>query len=222
MKVLGLDACRGGWVVVTLAGGRVVDVTTTADLAGSLAVQPDISAAGIDIPIGLPADRPRAADRLARAFVGPRWRSVFITPPLAALEAATHAEGNRICRSRTGSGMSQQAYRLREKVLEVDVLIERFPVLHEVHPEVSFCAMAARHLRYPKKSWNGFVERLSILERAGLAPPFEYCAAGDAAADDVLDALAAAWSARRIARGEASTLPEDHDAAFGRTQIIWY
>jgi predicted RNase H-like nuclease len=43
-----------------------------------------------------------------------------------------------------------------------------------------------------------------------------------AAADDVLDAAIAAWSAARKARGEAVPLPPDLPVQDGRPVAIWY
>ena len=41
------------------------------------------------------------------------------------------------------------------------------------------------------------------------------------AADDVVDAAIVAWSARRIARGEARPLPDPPEVAHGRPVAIW-
>src|SRR5205823_2691454 len=90
--------------------------------------------------------------------------------------------------------------------LEVEVALEER--IFEVHPEVSFAALAGRHLAHPKRSWNGQMERRRLLAEHGLEVPDEL-AAGTASADDVLDAAVAAWSAERIARGEAKTLPAE-------------
>jgi Protein of unknown function (DUF429) len=65
--------------------------------------------------------------------------------------------------------------------------------------DVSFAALAGRHLRYSKRSWNGQMERRRVLGAAGIELPDEL-SAGQAAADDVLDAAIAAWSAARKAR----------------------
>jgi predicted RNase H-like nuclease len=45
-------------------------------------------------------------------------------------------------------------------------------------------------------------------------------AAGDVPVADVLDAAAAAWSARRYAAGEAGSFPPD--APRGAREVIWY
>jgi len=81
--------------------------------------------------------------------------------------------------------------------------------LYEVHPEVSFWALAGAPLRAGKHTWTGQAERRALLEAAGLVIPTELGRAGMVAAtDDVLDAAVAAWSAQRIANGHARSLPD--------------
>lgn len=223
MKVIGLDACKEGWVAVTLIDGKLISIKVIGDLEDFLAHSSGASAIGIDIPIGLPDSSPRAADVEARRFVGPRWQSVFFTPPRQALTCATHAEATALCVDLTGSGMSRQAYGLREKIFEVDRLYAQVLKLYEVHPEVSFRAMAGRNLDHPKKSWNGLIERLELLNDAGVSLTLHDRINGNAAPDDALDAVAAAWTANRIGNGGARTLPERPDTIYAERPVaIWY
>jgi hypothetical protein len=71
---------------------------------------------------------------------------------------------------------------------------------------------------FGKRSWNGQQERLALLRATGIELPARL-EAGLAPADDVIDAAAAAWSAHRIARGEAQPLPAGHVSRVG---AIWY
>lgn len=146
--------------------------------------------------------------------VGRRRGSVFPTPPRVALAAATYAEARTLFPS-----LSAQSFSLRTKILEVESCLE--DRVFEVHPEVSFAALAGRHLRHSKRSWNGQAERRRLLRGAGIDLP-EELAAGQAAPDDVLDAAVAAWSAARKAKGEAATLPSDPPLLDGRPVAIWY
>jgi predicted RNase H-like nuclease len=114
----------------------------------------------IDIPIGLPERGHRQADKAAKSVLGQRQNSVFMTPVRAALEAATHGAATAIARGITGSGISQQAFALRSKILEVEDWLPRAPCpVYEVHPEVSFATMIGHPARATKKSWHGMVER---------------------------------------------------------------
>ena len=60
---------------------------------------------------------------------------------------------------------------------------------------------------FRKKRWSGAAERYRLLEMVGLAPPLHaHDGLGKASVDDVLDAAVAAWSAQRIASGEADKI----------------
>jgi predicted RNase H-like nuclease len=209
----GADAYRGGWVAIVVDGQFAYSLlaATFANLLGNLGAA---AAIGVDIPIGLPSEGVRAADVAARAFVGPRRSSVFPTPTRAALDAATYVEARRLLPS-----LSAQSFALGKKILEVEAALEER--VFEVHPEVSFAALAGHHLRYSKRSWNGQMERRRLLAAAGIDLP-DKLSAGQAAADDVLDAAIGAWSAARKARGEAATLPPDPPVQDGRPVAIWY
>ncbi|MFF8937568.1 DUF429 domain-containing protein [Streptomyces paradoxus] len=81
--------------------------------------------------------------------------------------------------------------------------------IHEVHPEVSFRALAdGVPLPYATKTWRGQNARRHLLAAAGLTLPDELGEADGIPVDDVLDAAAAAWSAHRIALGVAGRIPE--------------
>lgn len=97
------------------------------------------------------------------------------------------------------------------KIAEVDAVMRRETSLQEriveVHPEVSFREIAGgRSILSKKKRVSGFVERRELLVGAlpGIAIPATrplVRAGAGAPADDVLDAIAAAWTARRFAHG---------------------
>lgn len=214
--VAGLDACRTGWVAVVLHDGRFTTAVVDATFTGTLARLEHAVAIGVDIPIGLPAEGtgPRPADQAGRRFVGPRRSSVFPTPSRAALLAPSYAAARGILPS-----LSAQSYALRRKILEVDGALEAR--VFEAHPEVSFAALAGAPMAYAKRTWNGLMERRRLLAAAGIEIPHQLPGC-DAAADDVLDAAAVAWTAARKVRGEAISLPEDPPWDDGRPVAIWY
>jgi predicted RNase H-like nuclease len=221
--VLGADVWKGGWVGVRTVDGSVDRVVASEELAELVAGHPDAAVVGVDIPIGL-LDAGRRCDELARARVGPRRASVFPAPPRAALQAADYAEARRLCRECFGRGLSAQSFALRHRILEADALARRDPRLHEVHPEVSFRALAGSPLAWAKRSWNGQMERRRLLSEAAIeiADRLEEAAAV-VPPDDVLDAAVVAWTAARIAAGKAESLPDppqpDDD---GYPTAIWY
>jgi predicted RNase H-like nuclease len=212
-RVTGVDACRSGWVAVSLAAASAtVTVTVTVRVGTGLGalLAPDLDPAGttvvgIDMPLGLLETGWRDADRAARGLLGPRRSSVFAIPPRAVWAEGSYAAANQRCRELTGQGFSAQAWGLRAKLLEANQYRQTCGhPLYEVHPELAFGAMAGAPLAASKHTGPGRDERRRLLARAGLEIP-----AGTPAAliGDVLDAAAVAWSARRIAAGQAVTVP---------------
>ena len=222
VDVVGVDGCKGGWVALRVVEGVVCGGGVYAAFSEILAAYTGSSVIAVDIPIGLPPPYPRAADLEAKQILGPRRSSVFLVPHCAALAAPTYAEANRLNRELTGSGLSAQSYALRKKILEVAGHAARDLRVREVHPEVSFQAMAGGPLSHGKKTWSGFRQRQELLVGQGLGIP-SGLDLGAAGADDVLDAAAAAWSAARIAAGTACSLPSPPSVGEdGYAAAIWY
>lgn len=226
MLVVGVDGCKTGWIAISLGDRKDPEghYLPTIDALESLASEAD--AVAIDMPIGLPADGVREADRLAREFLGARRNSVFLTPVRDAIEAQTHALATQAAVIRTGSGVSQQAYALGKKILEVERWLPSSPCpVYEVHPEVSFAVLLGAPAQTSKKTWAGMVERRGALEAAGVSLDglgAKSVAAARASVDDMLDATVAAWSAARIARGAARSFPDPPQVdASGRPMAIW-
>jgi predicted RNase H-like nuclease len=212
MLAVGVDGWRRGWVAVALAAGAP-RLALCASFADVLAAFPDAAAYGVDIPLGAGAF-PRPADAAARAFLGPRAASVFLTPPSSVLSVGDYAEANAEMRRLTGSGLSRQSYALARKILEVEPIARTDERVVEVHPEVSFHALAGVDLP-SKHTWSGFHRRRSALASAGIDLPDDLPAAPLV---DVLDAAVAAWSARRYATGRAEPLPAGREERLG---TIW-
>jgi len=179
----------------------------------------DVAVIAVDIPIGIDGPYPRRADVAARAFVEERRSSVFMTPPRSVLVASDYEQATRVAEKAIGTGVSRQAFALGPKILQVDAVARDESRVIEVHPEVSFRAMAGQALTHSKKSWNGLKQREQLLIDTGIVIPSELPIPGSVAADDVLDAAAAAWSAHRYAAGEARSLPEDPVSG---ESLIWY
>jgi predicted RNase H-like nuclease len=216
--VAGIDACPSAWVAVRLAssGISVARDEQLEELVGRL---DPLDVVAIDMPIGLPEDR-RDCDHLARAYVKPRQNSVFAVPPHAVLAESTFERANQRARKLLGGGISQQTWALRKRIEEVGRLADRDPRIIEVHPEVSFRALIDAPVEYLKTTWNGHAVRRQALVDAGIELPWLLDDAGSVPPADVLDAAAAAWSARRYAAGEAEAFPPS--AHRGERQVIWY
>jgi predicted RNase H-like nuclease len=143
--------------------------------------------------------------------------------PRAVYEAETHAEASALAIRFGHGGVSRQAYALRARLLELDAAVRSSTMaVREVHPEVSFRAMASAPLQWGKRSWNGMNERLALLAAQRFELPHTIEEIDSAGTDDLLDAAAAAWSAARIACGEASSLPDPPQRIGDREVAIWH
>src|SRR5580692_8129222 len=218
MRVTGVDACRGGWVAVSLDGPAGAEEIEEVEAAGPLRVEMvrvhetlegvldghRSRVVGIDMPLGLLGSGWREADRAARGLLGPRRSSVFAIAPRAVWEQASYQAASERCRELTGQGLSIQAWGLRAKLLEADRFRGScgYP-LYEVHPELAFCALAGAPLAHSKHTAAGRERRRELLSRAGITLP----RIPRAPVTDTLDAAAVAYSAWRIATGRAVVIP---------------
>jgi predicted RNase H-like nuclease len=213
--VVGFDGTRGGWIGIALGDDGHLAGEVSLGLDTGFA---EVAAAGViavDVPIGF---GPRAADAAARRLLGAaRGRSVFAVPSEAVLVAALNEKTFR-----AGLGLSAQLYRIAPRIAAMTALAER-RTLYEVHPELSFQAMnGGQPLRYQKKTYGGVEERRELLAANGIVLDRLSGAARSAPIDDVLDAAAAAWTALRIDRREARSLPDPPERRGSLRVAIWY
>ena len=212
--LVGVDGCRGGWVAVSRQGRRFRwrRLRTLAELFEDPDQRPAVVA--VDIPIGLTDRGARLCDRAARERLGVR-RSCVFPAPIRPLLSATSRAGASARRVRLeGKGVSCQAWAIVDKIREVDELLRRRPdcrpIVREVHPEICFAALNGGPPVAPKRTPSGLARRIALLRT--------WCgdavvqALGDrralgCAADDIVDAFATLWTAARIQRGRAVTLP---------------
>lgn len=228
MRVLGLDGCRDGWVVVEADdhGWVGASVARTAARALDLAsASGAVDAVVVDIPIGVPISGSRKADTLARKFIKPRGSSVFPTPIRAALDSKTYDDARAASLAVHGKSLSKQAWAISDKIRDIDEWAPTATVpVREGHPEVSFRAMAGAPIGHYKKTQPGAMLRWELLRENGIAVPcdLDLRALPSAARDDVYDAAAMAWTALRVARGEAVSIPDTPEDMGGWRAAIWY
>jgi len=197
---------RNGWVAVAIDAEGFVEASYHEAFSRLVARYPAPSVLGVDIPIGLTRAPTRDADAAARAELGRRGASVFPAPVRPALAAESYEEACRLSEETCGRRMSRQVWGLFPRIREVDAYRGEARI-HEVHPEVSFRFLGGAPPALSKKTWGGQGERRRLLAAAGIAVPDDLGEASAVAADDVLDAAAAAWTARRIAEGVEVVLP---------------
>jgi len=219
----GVDISQGAWVAVIIND----DTFVKAHYAVTLNALHDVLAActtiAVDVPIGLSDTSIRACDIHARNLLRLRRSSLFLTPIRGALHAKTHAEASAINRATTGKGISIQAYGLRHKIDETQQFVhDTVLTLHETHPETTFAILNGEPVTTTKKTWAGMRQREQLLAQNGVVLDACLPAGEKAGIDDMLDAAAAALSARRIATGNALQLGDGSiDALSGIPQCIY-
>ena len=219
-RLLGVDGCRAGWLVV---GARLDPSGEFGQLSWSLELEAasfiDADLVAIDMPMGLAADGPRACDKQARALLGPRRSSVFPSPVRAALGAVDYREACNLSFAASGRKLSKQAYNLLPKIRQLDQLLLANPGrsdrVHEVHPELAFSQWnGGEPMAHGKKTAAGATQRQALVEAQfpGLALKIRKgVAKSQLADDDILDAIACLWSARRLFRQGALVLGGERD-----------
>jgi len=240
--VAGVDGCRSGWVVawadpglpsqdVASDRGGVgaplrlqVEVVASFDPIAERVRQGRVALVAVDMPMGLAERDRRRCDLEARRLLGPRRSSVFPTPVRAVLDCENYQEALSVSRTVCGRGLSKQAWFLVPKIRELDRVVRDLPpdVVAEVHPELAFAALAGAPMAEPKRTAAGRDARLAAL--APVVTDLEALAArrlAGSAPDDVLDACALAWSARRLALGGGNRVGHEIDATGLPMTVAW-
>ena len=216
--MLGIDGCKGGWIGVVLDDDAEPAAAFGPHIADVVAWAGDVDAIGIDIPIHLNDDSDRPCDTAARRALSPHGSRVFNAPVSAVLRSASYADANEVSFAALGKKISKQTWNLVPKIAEVDQWLPGAPcAVYEVHPELSFAAMRGSVIAESKKTREGAALRSFTLADHGIEVPTEL-----PRSDDLLDACAVAWSARRLARGEATCLPDPPPVVRGDAQAVWF
>lgn len=203
----GVDGCPGGWVAAVDRGGAI-EIKVFSRLADLLEID-EFDFVAVDIPIGLTDQGRRPPDVAGRKVMGPRVSSMMPAPIRAAAYAHSRAEADAITRAADGRGVAAQAFGIYPKVAEVDTLMRASAlarkVVVETHPEVGFALWAGAPMTFSKKTSEGASARRSLVEKEfGPLPAWPH-PRRIVQPDDVLDAFACLWTARRIAAGTAFT-----------------
>jgi predicted RNase H-like nuclease len=238
-RIAGVDSCSWGWIAVlehTSVKRPTREYLLCPTFEQLVTRTPGVAIYAVDIPIGLPETGRRQCDGEARRRLGaPRASSVFTAPTWSAARELLSKPA--IDERNVGSGQgrtSQQLCAILHRINEVNELLMRRTELgervFEIHPELSLQAMNdGSPMRFRKRTPKGTKEREDVLRTSGL---HESC---DSAwgrflpnryvrKDDVIDAHAALWTARRIAADEAETFPADGSRPVGGNglqMLIW-
>jgi predicted RNase H-like nuclease len=214
----GVDGCHSGWVVVQLDDHHKWDTAIVTDNEALAAWVVKSKLTLIDIPIGLPdsAGSQRVCDQLARRALGmPRAASVFPVPSRSAVYAQSYQDACILNHQRLGKKLSKQSWNIAVKIKMIDQLVRthnsRLRKLRESHPEICFWALDHKTpMRFNKKKSAGREERMALL--MGYMPQakkivdraMEKYPRKDLAADDIVDAIVLAVTAKLVGQNFAT------------------
>lgn len=163
-SVVGVDGCSFGWIATVLdADGIKMEVHEEFEELGKS--YSDADRILVDIPIGFPEDQRRRCDDAASELLGCRGLSVFYPPCRSAAELNEYQKANEEHKDCTGNGLSQQAFSISSKMIEVtDSVGEHYDgLVRESHPELCFAALNRQPIAYPKSSERGRKLRMKLL-----------------------------------------------------------
>ncbi|WP_457558777.1 DUF429 domain-containing protein [Candidatus Harpocratesius sp.] len=226
---LGVDGCRGGWIVAVIHNNRFINwevFETIQDLWSKYGTSPlNASRILIDIPIGL-VERglnTRECDAFARSVLKrPRSSSIFNPPCRSALYAKDYDLANKINRKFTKKGISIQAWNISKKIKEVDLFLRQNLYLNRIiwesHPEICFWALnQKKSMKNNKRSKAGIKERLTLLKnwmnKCEITIETDLLSYGNFSSkkvqkDDKIDSLVLALTATGLI-GDFKTFPEN-------------
>ena len=212
--VIGVDGCPAGWIAILWQGNHIRAKLFELGRFSEI-LSEDAAMIAVDMPIGFPTHYGRNADIQARKFMKPFGSRVFPVPCREAVHAASYTEAihiNRSCSNNVSIPPVTNAIRPRMQEIDLVITPQNEHRLKEIHPEVSFAVMnGSVPLLNRKKTESGEAVRLELLKAQGF-PECDFEKFGfrrrDVKRDDIIDACAAAWSARRILEGKARHFPE--------------
>ena len=209
-RFAGVDGCPGGWLCIVWAPGtNSCSISVFRTAAELLTHDPKIGVMTIDMPIGLVDSGRRRCDELARDMLGTRHVCVSNAPIRPALYAPSRLDGSAITQKVTNRGVGSNEWALYPKIINLDIAItpSHQSWCFEVHPEICFRAWnSGTAIPFAKDSDQGRQARESLIDTAWPGVRKTVLAQLEqqghnrqsVALDDINDAFAALWTARRI------------------------
>lgn len=243
---LGVDWAGNGWVTAILSDDDAPTVTFYPTILNLWLDHDDAAAILVDIPIGLRERGKRECDVLAKQQLGPeRQRSVFLTPTREAVYAPNIEKAKQL-QEPEDFGIQNQAWAIVPRIRELDRFLQKFATsvgedqILESHPELCFWGLnGGEPMAHPKESQAGIEERRAVLESLDpslgeafdeaietLTEPEYAPMIGKTQADDILDALATAYTAK-LGAEELERLPPETESERDTTlmrdiEIVYY
>lgn len=220
MRTAGIDGCKLGWILISFDEGeeKYQVLETEAELKAAFETYDRIF---IDMPIGLEDEEyTRECDALLRKELGSDYASSVFSPPIRpALEAPSYVEANMISFEWTEKKLSLQAWNITPKIKMLDRLLRenegfKGKVL-ESHPELLYQKLNGGMIYQKKNLKKGIRHRLELIkEQEPIADDFfrdikEEWRRSDVGEDDIVDAMALAYYAKKSQTDGIQTIPSE-------------
>ncbi|MEQ9307853.1 MAG: DUF429 domain-containing protein [Balneolaceae bacterium] len=218
MKTAGIDGCKLGWILISFDDGeeKYQVIESNEELKNVFEAYDRIL---IDMPIGLEDEEyTRECDALLRKELGGEYSSSVFSPPIRpALEAPSYVEANMISYEWTEKKLSLQSWNITPKIKLLDELLRFNPEFKEKvlesHPELLFQKLNGGMIFQKKNLKKGIRHRLELIkEKEAIADDFfrdikEEWRRSDVAEDDIVDAMALAYFAKKSEIEGIKTIP---------------
>ncbi|MFP4530364.1 MAG: DUF429 domain-containing protein [Halodesulfurarchaeum sp.] len=238
---VGVDWAGNGWVTAIREDGEwFVEFHPT--VLNLWHTHRDAETILVDIPIGLRESGKRACDLAAKAELGGRHASVFLTPTRDAV-FAPDIETAKARQEPADFGVQNQVWAIVPRIRELDVFLREFEgeirgdQLLEAHPELCFAGLnGGEPIAASKGTTEGTEARLAVLETVDPTIGDAYADAVEtfttpsyaptiaaSKTDDILDALVlAATAARGVEKFERIPAEPGYDPVLDRPIEIVY
>ena len=214
-----IDGCKNGWVVARLEK-KQLSIEFYESISKFIQANPNANEYLIDMAIGLPSCKEHMRpDKNARKILGKRGVTVFSVPCRQVVELGDSKESviqnrdylKKLNQEKLDVSLSQQTLAIIPKMAELDRFLQENPEyknrICESHPEVCFARLNKdRAIEIKKSRSKGVSERIKVLEEylelGALGDMKALTKKGNCRADDVLDAVCLAVTARFKAEGK--------------------
>ena len=198
-RIAGVDGCKSGWLCISqgIQGGDYRS-EVFADAKSLIEQTSSLLMMTVDVPIGLVDRGERECDRIARSMLARRASCVVVAPSRETLAGTARGAGSLIDRVRDFDEALRPEHQAR---------------VREVHPELSFMHWnCGEPLAHGKKTSTGRQLRTAFVAENFGPDAFAIVrrehARSDVGDDDICDAFAALFTARRICHGSAQPVPD--------------
>lgn len=220
MKTAGIDGCKAGWMLISFTedDAHYKVLRTDEDLKSAFE---EYDRLFIDMPIGLEEEEyTRACDEQLRKKLGGDYASSVFSPPIrSALHSPSYAEANMQSYEYTEKKLTVQAWNITPKIKTVDALLRNHAEFQEKvfesHPELLFMNLNGGTIFQKKNTKKGLRHRLDLVsQHEEVAADFfrdikEEFRRNEVQEDDIVDAMALGYAAKRTEEKEMKTIPEN-------------